>query len=177
MSTGPSLDGARVRLPGLLVYLERAVAAAGPLSRNVVPRAHGVAPSALRAGEVLAAVAETEVVWLGFQAADRLRPVVVRVRVEGSDPVDAVTGGPWNPVLVRAPRNHLIVPPDSRLVGVPHDDVVAPFRAATLLTVLVTNPPGSATINLVPPRQFEKLTGRTPPPIDPDSAYGGWRAP
>jgi hypothetical protein len=137
-----------------------------------------VAPAALSpAGEVLAAVAVDEAVWLGFQPTERTRAVVVRVRVDDGEPLDAVTGGPWQPDLTPAPGNHLAVPPDSRLVGVPVGGRVVPFSTPNQLTVLVVDPPATAVIHLLDPPAFERLTGRRPPPLDRSRGYTGWRAP
>ena len=68
MSEPVSLDRGRIRLGGLLIYLEHVLRPSAPLSPGVVPRAHGVAPIARSpAGEVVAAIAEGEAIWLGFQ--------------------------------------------------------------------------------------------------------------
>jgi hypothetical protein len=178
VSAPVALDRGRIRLGDLLVYLEHILRPAEPLAPGVVPRAYGVAPTAISpAGEVLAAVAADEAVWLGFQPAERTQAVVVRVRVDDGEPLDAVTGGPWQPDLMLSPGNHLAVPPDSRLVGVPVGGHVVPFRPPNRLSVLVVDPPATAVINLVEPAAFERLTGRRPPLLDRNRGYTGWRAP
>ena len=184
MTVAVTLDGGRIRIGSLLVYLERVLRPSARLPPDVVPRAHGVAPAALSAdGEVVAAVTEGEAIWLGFQPTDRPQPAVVRVRVENEQALDAITGEPWDPDLAEAPRNYLVVPPDSRLVGVPHEDGVELFSAPTRLSILVVDPPDTggvhlvASIRLVEPAVFERLTGHPPAPLDRGSAYTGWRAP
>lgn len=166
-----TLEGGRVRIgDALFVYLERAYAPAGPLAPGDVPRPHGVAPAALFApGQVLAAVAANEAIWLGFQAVDPGRPVRVRVRVAGFEDVD------------------LTCPPDTRLVGMPRAEGVEPFGIASepsggetvqRLELAVLSPTAAAVaIELVRPERFTGLTGIAADPIDPDSAYGGWRLP
>jgi hypothetical protein len=52
------------------------------------------------------------------------------------------------------------------------------FAAGEELTVIARLPePVSVPIRLVAPDEFTRLTGTVPEPIDPDSAYGGWRLP
>jgi hypothetical protein len=167
-----SLEGGRLRIGNaLLVYLEHAYAPAGPMGPGAVPRPHGVAPAAVSApGVVVAAVAAGEAIWLGFQAVDPARPVPVRIRMAGFDTVN------------------LTCPPDTRLVGMPHGEGVQPFGTTTsessggeLLEALELTAwtPAATTvaIQLVRPERFAALTGVVPKPIDPDSAYGGWRLP
>lgn len=166
-----TLEAGRVRIgDALFVYLERAYAPAGPLAPGDVPRPHGVAPAAVSApGEVVAAVAAGEVMWLGFQAVDPGRPVRIRVRVAGSEDVN------------------LRCPPDTRLVGMPREEGVEPFGATSepshdetvqRLELTVWSPTAAAVaIELVRPERFTGLTGMAASPIDPDAAYGGWRLP
>jgi hypothetical protein len=174
-----TLDRGRIRLGGLFVYLEHVVRPAARLGPEEVPRAYGVAPTALSAdGTVLAAVADDEAVWLGFQPTNPAHAASVRVRVDADEVLDAVTGRAWNPELVITPRNHLVVPPDSRLVGIPRGGGIELFTAPMRLTVLVVDPPGAAVgIDLIEPAAFERLTGRRPPPLDRSRGYTGWRAP
>ncbi len=177
MTEPVSLDRGRIRLGELLVYPEHVRRPSAPLPPGVVPPASGVAPTALGAGgEILIAVAEGEAIWLGFQPTDRTHPAVVRVRVENDPALDAMTGEAWEPNLVEAPRNYLVVPPDSRLVGVPGDGGRDLFTSPMRLSILVVDPPSIARIHLVGPSMFERLTGLVPPPLDPGGAYTGWRA-
>lgn len=171
-----TLDQGRVCVAGLLVYPERAVAAAEPLSPGVVPRPHGVAPTAIVSDEVVCSVAEGEVVWLGFQPVDRHHPQTVRVRIEGPELRDAITGQAWESHVVE-PGNHLVVPPDTRLVGVPGADGVHPFVPPVRLSLLVGASPVTTVVDLVTPTDFERLTGRKFTPLDRRTAYTGWRAP
>jgi hypothetical protein len=165
------LEGGRLRIGNaLLVYLEHAYAPAGPMTPGAVPRPHGLAPAAMSAPrEVVAAVAAGEAIWLGFQAVDPARPVPVCIRVAGFDPVN------------------LTSPPDTRLVGMPRREGVQPFgttsessHGETLERLELTAWIPAATtvdIQLVRPERFTALTGIVPNPIDPDTAYGGWRLP
>ena len=95
-------------------------------------------------------MAQGEAVWLGLQAVDPARPVTVRIQVEGAEPVD------------------LEVPPDSRLAG-------QVFRSGDRLTIHSEGE--SVAIELVSPERFQELTGVAPEPLDPESAYKGWRLP
>jgi hypothetical protein len=163
------IDRGRIRLDdAAFVYLQRAHAPAAPLPPGEVPRAHGTAPAAIVAGGVVAAVAPGEAVWLGFQAVDRDRPAVMRVRIEAPEPLDAIAGGAWEDRLMDEPRNHLVCPPDSRL----------PIIEAAEFTVLCHAPAvAQATVRLVAPDEFTRLTGEVPEPMDEDHAYKGWRLP
>jgi len=98
-----------------------------------------------------------------------------------------VTGAPWQQGLLKAPRNHLVCPPDSRLVGVPRADGCHPFgtdgsaaaaEVVEQLSVIASVPdPVEVAVQLVRPQRFTELTGVVPEPIDPQSAYQGWRLP
>jgi hypothetical protein len=191
MATTPfEIDLGRVRIgDAVLLYLERAYAPRDPLPAGDVPRSHGVAPMFVSAaGAVVAPVAAGEAIWLGFQAVDRDRPVTVRVRLEGAEPLDAVTGAPWREGISDEPRrNHLVCPPDSRLVGVPRAEGRRPFgttsgepRAGVVeeLTVIAWVPkPVAIAVQLVRPERFTRLSGVVPEPIDPGDAYDGRRLP
>ena len=117
----------------------------------MAPRAYGVAPTTLTAdGEVLAAVAADEAVWLGFSAVDRR----VSVHVVVDDEL----------------LEELTIPPASRLDAI--------FTAPQRLRVVVVDPSGpTADIRLVPPDLWTELTGRTPSPLDVTRGYTGWEAP
>jgi hypothetical protein len=178
VTSGFRLDRGRLVLgEAVYVYLERARAEPRALPPDVVPRPHGIAPVAtMPDGHLVAAVGRDEAVWLGFQPVERGRTTVVRVRLERAEPLDAITGRPWQDETRGAPRNHLLVPPDSRLVGLPVDDGIRPFAAPDQLTILAGSPPVCARVRLVPPGSFADLTGATPAPLDADAAYTGWRA-
>jgi hypothetical protein len=172
-----SLEDGRIRIAdAVFVYLERGYAPAGVLEGDAVPRSHGVAPAAVSEdGEVLAAVGAGEAVWLGFQATDRARPVTLRVRVDGSPPLDALTGERWEPA---APG--LLCPPRCRLGGVAVKGGRRPFGAVgeeRLAVVAWVPEPAEVPVRLVRPDRFAELTGREPDAIDPDAAYRGWRLP
>jgi hypothetical protein len=142
----------RIRVAdAVFVYLQRTIAPTAPLPADVAPRAYGLSPAAVApSGSVVAAVGAGEAVWLGLQAVDPARPATVTVRVEGSEPVD------------------LVVPPASRLAG-------QMFRPGDRLAVLSEG--ASVEIELVSPERFQELTGSAPEPLDPESAYKGWRLP
>jgi hypothetical protein len=167
------IDRGRIRLADdVFVYLERMLLPPEPLPPEVAPRPHGVAPAAaLPAGGVVAAVGPGEAVWLGFQPVEPARAVVVRVRVDGPEPLDAVTGEPWDETLAEEPRNYLRCPPEYRLPGrtfaVGEHASVLSYGAATALV----------SFELVTLEQFTSLTGMAAEPLDPDSAYKGWRLP
>ena len=117
----------------------------------MAPRAYGLSPAAVApSGSVVAAVAQGEAVWLGLQAVDPSHPATVSVTVEGEEPVD------------------LEVPPVSRLVG-------QMFRPGDRLTILSAGE--SVAIEFAEPERFQELTGTVPEPLDPESAYKGWRLP
>jgi len=119
----------------------------------VAPRVYGLSPAAVApSGSLVAAVATGEAVWLGFQAVDPSQPATVRVRVEGDEPTDV----------------ELVVPPDSRLAG-------QMFRSGDRATVLSEE--ASVAMEFVSPESFQELTGIVAEPLDPDSAYKGWRLP
>jgi hypothetical protein len=177
-----TLDHGRIRLANaVFVYLERTIAPQAPLPPEVAPHAYGVSPTAISpSGTVVAAVAQGEAVWLGFQPIDPTDPAIVRVRVERPELLDAVTGGPWDETPSDEPRNYLLCPPDSRLSGVRHQSGYMPFgiRDSEKLSVLVQgDPPALVPLELVPPAVFTDLTGIVPEPLDPESAYKGWRLP
>ncbi len=184
-----AIDHGRIRLAdAVLVHLERTLANTSPLPPGVAPRPYGLAPPAVSpSGSVLAAVAPGEAVWLGFQAVDSTSPAIVRVRVDRSSPLDAVTGGRWEDALVEAPRNHLVCPPDYCLPGLRepaghmpfgHGDASRSTDVLEELTVLAYGATaGHVIIRLVTPDTFTSITGMVPEPIDPDSAYKGWRLP
>jgi hypothetical protein len=145
------LDRGRIVLGGALVYLERTLVPAEPLPPGRVPRSHGLAPLAATGPDlVIAAVAAGEAVWLGFEALDRSQPALLQVRGGAPEPVD---------VELRCPPEHLL----ARLFG---------RGELTLAT-----PDDRVTVRLVDPDRYTVETGLTPDPLDPDSAYTGWRAP
>lgn len=152
MTEGFELDLGRIRLAdAVYVYLQRTIAPTAPLPPDVAPRAYGLSPAAVApSGSVVAAVAQGEAVWLGMQAVDPSRPANISVRVEGGEPVD------------------LEVPPVSRLVG-------QMFRPGDRLTILSDGE--SVAIEFAAPERFQELTGIVPEPLDPESAYKGWRLP
>jgi hypothetical protein len=184
-----ALDGERIRLAdAVFVYLERMLAPAVPLPPHVPPRSYGVSPTGLTgSGTVVAAVAPGEAVWLGFQAVDPARPAMLRVRVERADPLDAVTGGPWEEALAEEPRNYLVCPPTSRLTGLRRPGGHVPFGAGrpaegeeiveTLTVFAWSEQPVGMPVSLARPAEFTRLTGRAAEPLDPDHAYKGWRLP
>ena len=52
------------------------------------------------------------------------------------------------------------------------------IRDSEKLSVLVQgDPPALVPLELVPPAAFTDLTGIVPEPLDPESAYKGWRLP
>jgi hypothetical protein len=173
-----TLDRGRILLnDAVFVYLERAPRPTRSLVRDDVPRPHGVASIArLPEGQVVAAADDREVIWLGFQPLNSDQSTVVRVRVDRVPALDAVTGAPWDDAIRDAPRNHLVVPPDSRLVGLPANGEIRPFAAPERLSIFAGVPPLSVTVRLVQPTIFARLTGKRPAPLDPDAAYTGWRA-
>ena len=181
-----AIDAGRIRLAdALLVYLERTQAQAEPLPPGTLPTVYGTAALAPAGpGEVIAPVAVGEAIWLGLQPVDRTLPVTLRVRVDRPYPLDAITGEPWDDVQLDAPRNYLTCPPDYSLPGVREPAGYVPFGQrqpvdddlVEQLTVVACGV-GSATIRLVTPEAFERATGRTFKPLDPNAAYRGWRLP
>ena len=172
-----TLDNGRIRLKdAVYIYLERALAPGGPLPPGVAPRAHGLAPAGISpSGAVVAAVAPGEAVWLGFQAVDPAKPTTIRVRLDRVVPLDAVTGEEWVDALAEEPRNYVVSPPETRLAGIrqPSGEHV-PFGLEKLTIISLG---GLVTVELVPPATFTELTGVVPEPLDPESAYKGWRLP
>jgi hypothetical protein len=174
-----ALDRGRIRLAdAVLVYLERTLAGSAPFRPGVGPPSYGLAPTAVSgSGVVLAPVGSGEAVWLGFQAIDSARPATLRVRAEGPPPLDAVTGEPWEEALTQAPRNHLVCPPDYFLAGLRRPAGHVPFGEGELTVLAYGARPEQVAVHLVAPDTFARLTGAMPEPIDPDSAYKGWRLP
>jgi hypothetical protein len=135
----------------------------------------------------MAAVAPGEGVWLGFQAVNPTSPVIVRVRIDSPRVLDAMTGEPWEDDLREHPRNHLVCPPDSRLVGVRHPTGDVPFgiektsgNAPVIQSFSVLccrESIACVRVELVSPATFTSATGMIPEPLDLDSAYKGWRLP
>ena len=183
------LDFGRLRLAdAVFVYLERTIAPGAPLPADVAPRAYGLSPTGVSpSGSVVAAVERGEAIWLGFQAVDPERPATVRVRVDRPEPLDAVTGTPWEEALTDEPRNHLVCPPDSRLTGLRQPAGYVPVGVGersdaaevveTLSVFCWGDTPAVVTVELARPATFTRLTGVVSQPLDPDSAYGGWRLP
>jgi hypothetical protein len=173
-----TLDNGRIRLnDAVFIYLERALAPGGPLPPGVAPRAHGLAPAGISpSGSVVAAVAPGEAVWLGFQAVDPAKPATIRVRVDRAEPLDAVTGEKWVDAQAEEPRNYLVSPPETRLAGVrqPTGEYL-PFGLPDQLSIISLG--ALVRVELVPPATFTELTGLVPDPLDPESAYKGWRLP
>ena len=168
-----TIDRGRIRLADVVfVYLERMLAPPEPLPPEVAPRPHGVAPTAsLPGGGVVAGLGPGEAVWLGFQPVDPARPAIVRVRVDGPEPLDAVTGEPWKDGLAEDPRSHLTCPPDYRLPG-------RSFAVGERASVLSSGAgPALVSFELVTLEEFTSLTGIAAEPLDPESAYKGWRLP
>jgi hypothetical protein len=173
------LDRGRIRLANsLFVYLERTLAPSEPLAPGVTPRPYGLAPAAVQDSDaVLAAVAPGEAIWLGFQAIDRASPATVRVRVDAPAPLDAVSGEPWDEELAEAPRNHLVCPPDYCLPGLRTPDGYVPFGEGQLTVLTYEAAQARVPVRLVTPEAFTRATGMVADPLDPGSAYKGWRLP
>jgi hypothetical protein len=146
------LDHGRIELTGsALVSLQRTLGGS---------ESYGLAPVAeLEPGTLVAAVAPGESVWLGFEAIDRHRPARIAVRVEG-----------------RAGEvGRAVCPPDYCLRA---GEGCAQFRAGDELRISASRPEAAeATVRLVNPGEFIRLTGRVPEPLDEDAAYRGWRLP
>jgi len=73
------------------------------------------------------------------------------------------------------PRNYLVVPPDSWLIGLKQGDSYIPFQTQQLLSIMCSGYP--ADVELVSPATLTAVSGRTPEPLDPHSGYRGWRLP
>lgn len=184
-----AIEDGRIRLAdAVFIYLERTLAPPDPLPPGVTPRAYGVAPMALSpSGSVVAAVAPGEAIWLGFQAVEPARPATVRIRVDGLEPLDAVTGGRWDEALVEQPRNYLVCPPDYCLPGIRRSPGYLPFGLRQVspsaevlqeLTVLAGGAnPDLVVVHLIRPDTFTHLTGVVPTPLKKEDAYKGWRLP
>jgi hypothetical protein len=172
----PALDHGRIRIAGVLVYIERTLRSARPLPPGALPRPYGLASTALdRTGEAVAAVSDDEAVWLGFQAIDEAQPVILRIRVGVEQPLDALSGEPWNDKT----SSQLRCPPEYALPGLRRSDGFLPFNAGQTITVLIdASPvPAEVIIRLLSPALFSRVTGTTPTSLDPDSAFKGYRLP
>jgi hypothetical protein len=185
---GFDIDHDRIRLDeAVFVYLERTFAVAEPVPPGEVPRPYGLAaPAVLSAEAVLVAVPRGEAIWLGFEAVEPNDPAILRVRINGPDPLDAVTGEPWDEELVETPRNHLVCPPEYCLPGVRGESGFMPFGQADgpprevleeLTVIAHRRVTAQVAIRLVTDDLFARATGIAPEPIDPDSSYKGWRLP
>lgn len=183
------LDGRRIRLADdVFVYVERTLTTDASSSSGGAPRSYGVAPTGVSpSGDVLSAIGPGEAAWLGFEPIEKRRPVVVRVRIDRADPLDAVTGEPWADELSHEPRNYLLCPPDYLLAGVREGERHRAFglgerRAGNDVLERITILAGaerrtSVTVELVTPGRFTRLTGVEAEPLDPESGYKGWRLP
>jgi hypothetical protein len=175
------LDQDRIRLADvLLVYLERSLATPGPVPPDTLPRPYGPAPLAVGPdGVVVAPVGAGEAIWLGFQAVDRAVRVVVRVRIDAPQSIDAATGQDWTEDLSEDPRNYLVCPPDVGLAGRPVPEGRRLFGSDHLerFTVLLPGSAASVTVQLVPPDEFADVVGAPPAPLDPRAGYSGRRLP
>lgn len=178
-TAGFTIDQGRIRLDDtVFVYLERTLAPDRPLPADVAPRAYGLLPIAISpSGTVIGALGPGEAVWLGFQPIDPARPAVVRVRVDRGAPLDAITGGPWNDKLQDEPRNYMVCPPDTRLSGMRQGLGYAPFGPVDLTVLSYDEASTTAPVVLMTSEAFTRLTGIEPEPLNPDSAYKGWRLP
>ena len=203
-----TLDGDRIRIAdAVLVYLERAIATPGVVPLGTVPRPHGALPLAFAAvgnssdemdagasgsanassdivtmtdDIVIAPDLPGEAVWLGFQAIGRGQSVIVRVRIDESRPVDAVTGEAWEEGLSEDPRNYLVCPADTSLAGrrVPGGRRLFGSDAMERFTLFGWgSAPSGVTVQLLPPAQFSRISGRTVYPLDPAAAFSGRRLP
>ena len=127
------------------------IAPTAPLPPDVAPRAYGLSPSAVGpSGSVVAAVAPGRGGLARPSGSRSLAPGDHPRPVEGREAVDVE------------------VPPVSRLVG-------QMFRPGDRLTVLSAEE--SVAIEFVSPERFQELSGIVAEPLDPESAYKGWRLP
>jgi hypothetical protein len=197
---GWSLEQGVIRIVGLaLCYPQRSIAPTTPLEFGLVPRSYGLLPTAYVAGGagvfrdvVIGAVAEGEVVWLGFQSLRAGSPTLIRVRVEEPEPHDALTGSAWTDCS----PDCLACPPDFALAGVRRGKFTEPFGRAKAggggivqrLTILARSSTdridkiswrnsAAAPLLLMRPTVFADVVGSAPEPLDPDAAYKGWRLP
>ena len=117
----------------------------------MVPRAYGVAPTFLTAdGEVLAAVAAGEAVWLGFSAVDR----AVSVHVVVDDEL----------------LEELTIPPASRLDAI--------FTVPQRLRIVVVDPRARRRTSAWCPRPSGPSSPGAPrPPLDLTRGYTGLGCP
>lgn len=144
------------------------------------------------ADSVIGAVGAGEIVWLGFRPAGAELASLVRVRVEGPEPLDALTGKPW----ADCSPDCLVCPPDFALSGIRRGQGCEPFGGAEAtstgtvqrLTILAQataarrgtmswQDAAAVPLLLVRPSVFADLAGSSPEPLDPDAAYKGWRLP
>jgi hypothetical protein len=195
------LERGCIRIADLVVcYPQRSIAPDSPLSAGEIPRSYGILPTAeVTSGgagafgnAVIGAVAEGEVVWLGFRPTIAGGLSLVRVRVEGPKPLDALTGELW----VDHSPDCLSCPPNFALPGIRQGQVYEPFGRAeagstgavqrlTILAHTATGPirginwrnAAAVQLVLVRPINFTALTGSPPEPLNPDDAYKGWRLP
>ena len=145
-----------------------------------MPEPYGSTPLAVSGEIVVAPVAPGEAVWLGFQAVDRGSPVTVRVRIDEPQPIDAISGATWDDSVSGDPRNFLLCPPDSSLVGRPVPGGRRLFGSDSLERVRLFAwgaTPVGVTVQLVRPSEFARVAGRIPPPLDPGAAFPGRRLP
>lgn len=196
------LDRGGIRIADLVIcYPQRSLAPPSPLSAGDIPRSYGILPIAevtrgiagVFGDAIIGAVGDGEIVWLGFGAATAGRASLVRVRVEGPEPLDALTGKRWTDCSPAC----LSCPPDFALPGILHGQVCEPFGSAEAgsagvvqrLTILARavateqvekinwRNAAAAQLLLVRPNIFADHSGLSVEPLDPDSAYKGWRLP
>ncbi|MGV6875323.1 hypothetical protein ACUSIJ_21845 [Pseudochelatococcus sp. B33] len=180
---------------GTVISFQRYVRPPGGLAPDC-PRSLGALPIASGpGGRYLLPLAADEAFWLGLSLAipDRRAVLALAVTRTEGEPVDVVTGSPWD-----RRRPGLIVVPDRRWVdGVSLGDgrKAAFVREApetdedgwTGLHIYAARGAGEegagisarpATIAFVTYRDYASRTGcAAPAPLDPSAGYGGWRLP
>jgi hypothetical protein len=194
------LKHGEIRIADLAIcYPQRSVALTTPLPLGAIPRSYGILPTAevadgagIFGDAVIGAVDAGEIVWLGFRWIRPEPPSLIRVRVEALEPLDALTGQPWED---RA-SDCLSCPPDFALCGIRRENFCEPFGSAEVtsagivqrLTILGQTALGprnemswrnaaEVRLLLLRPNVFAEIACIKPEPLDPNAAYKGWRLP
>jgi len=129
---------------------------------------------------VVAPAMPGEAVWLGFQVIHPGSRVTLRVRMNGRQHIDAITGESWTENLSDKPQNFLHCPPETRLVGGPVTGGRRLFGSdpgEQLTVFLWGSTPIGVSVHFLPPAEFAHISGRKLDPLDAADAYSGSRLP
>lgn len=179
---------------GVVVSFQRYARPPGGIAPDG-PRSLGALPVASGPGERhLLPLAAGEAFWIGLSiaTADGRAMLALAVTRTDGEPVDVVTGTPWNrlrPGFIAVPQCRWIDGvrlPDGRKAAFVREAPEADMRGWTGLHVHAAQggteagmaAAGLVTVSFVTWRDYTSRTGcEAPAPLDPGAGYGGWRLP